>query len=175
LRFDHSYKLIMLGPAGAGKSCVLHRFTKHKFEADIKTTQGPEFSHKTVVVAQRAIKAQIWDTSGQEKVFSITKGYYRNCTGVVLVYDESSKDSFKNLDQWINEIKNWAPDVVVALLANKSDKTKQVTREEGAAYAQENNISLFFETSAQDGTNIQEAFSALLEGILFKNIIFQVE
>ena len=175
----------LIGSNAVGKSSILGRYTKNKFDGDKKATQGPEFCCRTSVVAQKAVKAQIWDTSGQEKFFTITRGfvsmcclllvvlkcmvvicrYYRNSLGVILVYDITSKESFESLDHWLNDIRNWAPDAIILLIGNKCDKSsRQVTRDSGVNYAQENNIDLFFEASALDGTNIADAFTALLGG-----------
>lgn len=168
LRFDHCYKVIMLGSSGVGKSSLVQKHAKGKIE-DKRATQGVEFYVKTSVLEQRAIKAQIWDTSGQEKFYTITKGYYRHSLGVVLVYEITEKDSFKALDVWLAEIHNWAPDAVIVLVGNKSDKgPRKVTKDEGASFAKENNIDLFYETSALDGTNVTEAFEELLRAIYLK-------
>jgi len=168
LHYDHFYKITLIGSNAVGKSSILGRYTKNKFDGDKKATQGPEFCCRTSVVAQKAVKAQIWDTSGQEKFFTITRGYYRNSLGVVLVYDITSKESFESLDHWLNDIRNWAPDAIILLIGNKCDKSsRQVTRDSGVNYAQENNIDLFFEASALDGTNIADAFTALL-GAIYK-------
>lgn len=66
--------MILIGNTDVGKSSILSRYTKDRFEPNKKSTQGPEFSCKTAVIEQKAVKAQIWDTSGQEKFFTITKG-----------------------------------------------------------------------------------------------------
>lgn len=82
-----------------------------------------------------------------------------------MVYDISSKESFNELDRWMNEIKAWANNPTIVLVGNKCDKnSRQVTRDEGFNYAQENNIALFFEVSALNGTNISDMFSSLLGG-----------
>lgn len=82
------------------------------------------------------------------------------------MYDITSKESFKSLDHWLNDVRNWAGDADILLLGNKSDKGgRKVSYEEGVSYAKDHNISLFFETSALNGTNISEAFSSLLTGL----------
>jgi len=168
LHYDHVYKITLIGSTNVGKSSLLQRYTKNTFDPEKKSTCGPEFCCKTSVVSQKAIKAQVWDTSGQEKFNTITRGYYRNSLGVVLMYDISSKESFEALDHWYAEIKNWAPDATILLVGNKSDKNFQVAREDGRNYAKAKNIDLFFETSALDGANVQEAFKALLAAIYDK-------
>ena len=79
LHYDHFYKITLIGSNAVGKSSILGRYTKNKFDGDKKATQGPEFCCRTSVVAQKAVKAQIWDTSGQEKFFTITRGFVSMC------------------------------------------------------------------------------------------------
>lgn len=98
--------------------------------------------------------------------FSYFFRYYLNSNGVILVYDICSRESFNELDIWLNDIKVYSNNPIIVLVGNKSDKNARVvTRDEGAAFAQDNNINHFFEVSALNGTNISEIFSTLLSGM----------
>ena len=105
------------------------------------------------------IQLNIWDTGGQERFQSITKSYYNGAHGIVLVYDCTCEESFRNIVKWLKTIEDWAcTDVVKVLVANKSDKDNfSVPKETGMDFADENDLH-FFEWSAKTGLNIHEIF-----------------
>lgn len=72
---------------GVGKSCIVLQFIENKTRTTHDVTIGVEFGAKTIPVADRSIKLQIWDTAGQENFRSITRSYYRSAIGSLLVYD----------------------------------------------------------------------------------------
>lgn len=57
-------------------------------------TIGINYIYKIIDVEGTKIKLQIWDTAGQDKYKTITKNYYRNSQGVLIVYGVDSRDSF---------------------------------------------------------------------------------
>ena len=116
---------------------------------------------KNITIKNRIVKIQIWDTAGQEAFRSITRTYYKSSTCAFIVYDISDKKSFDNIVTWLNECRDMCyKDILICLIGNKCDLEgkRAVSYEEGKNFAEENNL-LFFETSAKDGTNIQECFN----------------
>ena len=106
------------------------------------------------------IRDRIWDTAGQENFRSITRAYYKNSVCALVVYDISSRDSFNNVMSWIEDCKNQSPKTIfIVLVGNKSDleDKRQVTYEEGKELADKNEL-LFFESSAKEGTNVEDIF-----------------
>uniref|UniRef100_A0A8C6NSA3 RAB4B, member RAS oncogene family n=1 Tax=Nothobranchius furzeri TaxID=105023 RepID=A0A8C6NSA3_NOTFU len=83
---------LVIGSAGAGKSCLLHQFIENKFKQDSNHTIGVEFGSRVVNVAGKTVKLQIWDTAGQERFRSVTRSYYRGAAGALLVYDITRAD-----------------------------------------------------------------------------------
>ena len=116
---------------------------------------------KNIQVNDRSVRVQIWDTAGQEAFRSITRSYYKSSTCAFIVYDITNKKSFKNVMSWLNECKEMCyKDILICLVGNKTDleSKRVVSKEEGQKFAEDNGL-LFFETSAQDGTNIEELFN----------------
>eukprot|EP01129_Flabellula_baltica_P009246 TRINITY_DN3746_c0_g1_i2.p1 TRINITY_DN3746_c0_g1~~TRINITY_DN3746_c0_g1_i2.p1 ORF type:complete len:126 (-),score=16.62 TRINITY_DN3746_c0_g1_i2:390-734(-) len=85
--YDYLFKFIVIGDAACGKSCLLYRFTNDKFKSNSTHTIGVEFGSRLVDIGDRPIKLQVWDTAGQERFRSVTRSYYRNAIGCLLVYD----------------------------------------------------------------------------------------
>ena len=80
--------MIIIGPPGVGKSCLLNRFTKDEFKDGYTATLGVEFYSKEIVIDQNtSVKMQIWDTAGMESFRSIIKTFYRSSAAVFLVYN----------------------------------------------------------------------------------------
>jgi small GTP-binding protein len=87
-QFDVSFKVVLLGDAGVGKSSVIHQYIKGTFYDQIDPTLGVSFSSKTIQTKQgKAIRLEIWDTAGQEKFKNLAPLYYRKASAIILVYD----------------------------------------------------------------------------------------
>ena len=90
-------KVVLLGHQGTGKSSIVLRFVTNNFRQFSESTIGASYMSKLVVVDDKAIKFQIWDTAGQEKYHSLAPMYYRNAAAAVLVYDITKASTFKTL------------------------------------------------------------------------------
>jgi len=159
--FDFLYKVVVTGDSGVGKTNIITRFTNNEFTLESKATIGVEFGHAEITLGDGSkIKVQIWDTAGQERFRAITRGYYRGAVGALIVFDITKAVSFRNVEKWLQELKQHAfDDIVIMLVGNKSDlkQAREVLTDEAKKFAQKNNL-LFIETSALDGENIKEAF-----------------
>ena len=127
---------------------------------------------KEINLYDNLIKLLIWDTVGQERFRRITRTYYKNCDGLILVFDLKDESSFKNIPNWFEDFeKSCAKDVYKILVGNKKDsKERKITEEEANKLAKDFNVP-YFETSAKDNTNIKETFDFIIKEILKKNII----
>ena len=169
-QYDMSFKLIIIGDPYVGKSCITTRATKNIFENYYTATVGFEFFTFPCKINDQNIRLQIWDTCGQEEYRSLIQNFYRNASLAILVYAIDKRESFENLEIWLNEIKTKGnPDVKIFLVGNKNDlEDKRVVRtDEGKKFNEDNKFSLFIETSAKSGMNIQELFKNAAE-LLYK-------
>ncbi|CAD8160875.1 unnamed protein product [Paramecium octaurelia] len=164
--FDWLIKILLIGDSGVGKTNVLLRFCENNFQPTYLSTIGIDFKIKSIDVEGKKIKMQIWDTAGQERFKTITQTYYKGAMGIILVYSIDDKDSFSNISNWMNQIKQHASENVCKLLiGNKSDvPNRVVSKEEGEALAKQFGVQ-FFETSAKDGTNVSEAFFEMARAV----------
>ena len=169
-KFDYLFKLLIIGESGVGKTCILLRFTDDSFTANHLTTIGIDFKIKIIDLQGKLIKLQIWDTAGQERFKTITKTYYKGAHGIILTYDVTDSNSFKNIRNWIKQIEaNAQANVCKVLVGNKCDKPdRQVTEEEGKNLANDYKMA-FFEASAKNNLNINEIFNFLTTEILKSN------
>ena len=142
-KYDHLFKLLIIGESGVGKTCLLLRFTDDSFTANHLTTIGIDFKIKIINLENKLIKLQIWDTAGQERFRTITKTYYKGAHGIILTYDVTDENSFKNIKNWIKQIEqNAQTNVCKVRVGNKCDKTeRQISEEEGKKCACDNHIN----------------------------------
>eukprot|EP01100_Stratorugosa_tubuloviscum_P002874 TRINITY_DN1683_c2_g1_i1.p1 TRINITY_DN1683_c2_g1~~TRINITY_DN1683_c2_g1_i1.p1 ORF type:complete len:253 (-),score=118.12 TRINITY_DN1683_c2_g1_i1:84-800(-) len=165
--YEYLFKIVMLGDSAVGKSNLVLRFTQDQFTADSKSTIGVEFSVQTLDIKGRVVKAQLWDTAGQERYRSIMHSYYRGAFGAIVVYDVTNVKSFDHVQNWLQQLREYAnPNVVVMLVGNKIDLKDQrtVQIETAQEFATQYN-ALFMETSALTAENVQAVFQKLLTEI----------
>ena len=170
-----TFKIIVLGDPGVGKSSLLGRATKNIFNAEYQTTVGFEFLTFTEKIGEKNVKLQIWDTCGQETYKSLISNFYRNASLAMLIYSIDSRESFNNIIKWLKEIKLQSnPDIKVVLIGNKADleNKRQVTIEEGNKFKEENDILFFQEASAKSGINAKEIFHEAAKILYDEYIIF---
>ena len=156
---------------GVGKSSILSQYIKQVFPESPLPTIAIEFATKTIKIKEGGyIKAQIWDTAGQEKYKSITKTLFLKAQGILALYDVTSESSFFNLKNWLNLIEEECnPDVPIIIVGNKIDlfKKRVIEKEKAIEYATQKKID-YIETSSKTGENINKAIHLITKKVLQK-------
>jgi len=167
-------KLVLLGDSGVGKSALLDRYVNRKFTSIYKATIGSDFLMKELLTENNKLVAlQIWDTAGQERFQSLGKQFYRGADCCMLVYDVGILDSFHDLETWYTEFliqsavgvgTNEAECFPFLVVGNKTDRgDRVVSRKMATDWCHTHGQLAYIETSAKDGTNVEEAFAAACE------------
>jgi len=167
IEYDYLFKLLLIGSSGCGKSSILLRFSDHAYTESYISTIGIDFKVRTIELGGKTIKLQIWDTAGQERFRTITSAYYRGAHGIIIVYDITDADSFKNVREWMGEIDRYGGEHVCRLLVgNKCDlaNRRAVDYDTAKEYADKVGIP-FLETSAKSSVNVDKAFLAMASNI----------
>jgi len=155
--YDYIFKILLVGNSAVGKSSLLMRFAEDLFSESFLPTIGVDFKIRTVEAAGSKVKLQMWDTAGQERFKSILNSYYKGAHGILLVFDITDKQSFKDLQVWLAEVEKYGrQDIVKILIGNKKDleSQRQVTTAEAKQFAESLGMK-YLETSAKDGLNIE--------------------
>ena len=157
-------KLLLLGDSSVGKTSILNKYISNKFDESSISTVGVDYMDKIIDYNKFKIKLQIWDTSGEEKFRTITKNFYRNADGLLVVFDLTKKESYDHIKSWINEAKENNDKLKTILIGNKLDLKDEriVAIDVAKQFAEKNNLK-YIETSAKDGTNINESFQAIID------------
>ncbi|KAL9939441.1 hypothetical protein V8E36_001258 [Tilletia maclaganii] len=119
-------KVVILGSQGVGKTSMVHRYTVESFNPRATpSTIGAQFSTKKVLCDGVKVRLQLWDTAGQERYKSMMPLYYRGSHAAVIVYDITSRQSFEDVKDWVEELrKNMADDLVIHIVGSKLDLAK---------------------------------------------------
>ena len=169
-----TFKILTLGESSVGKTCILRRYVEGQFFKNQLSTIGIDFKSKTLQIGNHEVRLKIWDTAGQERFRNITSQYYKGAEGIILVFDLTKKESFDKINDWMKQIKlnTQSDEIAIVLLGNKKDIVNErvITFEEGKERGEEYGIK-FFETSALDGSGIENAFQSLSEEIMKKKKI----
>eukprot|EP01122_Echinamoeba_exundans_P011765 TRINITY_DN4794_c0_g1_i1.p1 TRINITY_DN4794_c0_g1~~TRINITY_DN4794_c0_g1_i1.p1 ORF type:complete len:210 (-),score=32.01 TRINITY_DN4794_c0_g1_i1:65-694(-) len=158
--FDLEIKMIVIGDSGVGKSSLLMRFDEDKFTPNFISTIGIDVRDKYITMKGKKVKLRCWDSAGQERFKNITANYYRGVHGVLLVYNVTDMESFKNVLVWAESMANYETSAnVKVLVGNKCDLIDQrvVSEEQGTQLAAQLGCK-YFETSAKTSINCEEAF-----------------
>jgi Ras-related protein Rab-7A len=165
-------KIIILGDSGVGKTSLMNRYAKDRFSQKYKATIGADTMTKEITVDDKLITLQIWDTAGQERFQSLGVSFYRGADACVLVYDITDPKSFDNVDTWKEEFLNTAQpknadSFPFALLGNKADLEAKrgvpKSKPKSWAQAQKQPDIPYFETSAKDAINVEQAFYSVVK------------
>lgn len=153
-------KYIIVGDSQAGKSSLGEVYTKKNFHHTKKSTVGIDLFIKNVIVDGQKYKIQIWDTAGQERFRTLISSYYKGANCVIYCFDVTNKNTFNNLECWINEsYKYLNKSVVKCLVGTKIDleNERKVSADQAKKFAQSHNIN-YFETSSLHNKGIEELF-----------------
>lgn len=157
--YDYIFSVCLIGNANVGKTSLLTRYCEGIFKDKYQNTIGVDFKIISLKYKGQNIKLHLWDTAGQERFRSITVNYFRNVHAFFFVYDLNNKESFDNLNQWVELAKSYNKNTNVNfLVANKCDLAREVTQNDGKEYAKNNNL-IYFETSAKKNENVETSFN----------------
>jgi len=169
---EYVFKITILGQSAVGKTSLINQFVEGSFQEDYKTKIGANIIRKDVNIDDVNAKVRLimWDLAGQEKYNVIRSMYFQGCVGSLLVYDITRHESFAAIEsKWLKDFKNYVKrEGAYILIGNKTDLGEQrvVSKEEGEKLAKKIGASIFIETSAKLGENVETAFKNLVHQIL---------
>lgn len=158
--YDYRFKIIIIGDENIGKTSMVRKLTDDEFSKSYVSTIGVDFSIYMAFDGMHTTKLQIWDTAGQEKFRIITKSYYRCCQGAIIMFDLNNRESFDNLEYWMNQINiNTTEKPHILLIGNKSDLESKVKQKEINDFCKKYNLK-YHQTSIykMNMTELEEIF-----------------
>ena len=170
MNYDQKCQLLIIGDSTVGKTSIITRFANGTFDSNYLATVGLDNFTKDEIIDNKTIRIKIWDTAGQERYKSLTKGFFRNAEGVMLVYDVTNSETYENLKYWMQSIKNNLGEnmgeIPIIIIGNKIDcQEREVSVEEAENFWKEQGFP-YFETSAKTGENIENTIKFLVKKVI---------
>ena len=164
-------KVGLLGDSQVGKTSICNAYMGLEFNQDQLSTIGIEKLEKKITLKNgKEIRLILWDTAGEERFRAAALKAVRSAQGVVLVFDVTKKETFENISDWMNQIKDNFKNPSVVLFGNKTDMEEnkwQVQRDEIDEFVKKNNFT-YYETSAKTKKGLDDGFTFLANDIYDK-------
>jgi small GTP-binding protein len=165
------YKTVLVGEGGVGKTSITLRYTEDRFDDAMKMTIGVNFASKKVTIDENNVTLMLWDLGGQPRFREVISDYFKGARIAIAVYDATRTFSLQRLSDWLDRVKENAPDCQIIFVGNKIDERENgsgVTLEDAAEMASEYGAECM-EVSAKTGEGVSAMFEAAAKIALTKH------
>lgn len=162
---SYSFKIVLMGESGVGKSSIALRMVSDKYSANTEATIGASYFSKILQTEGECLHFKIWDTAGQEKYHCLVPMYYRGADAALVVYDIGDATSYEMAKRHVKELKDNSDVKVIALIGNKCDRKDRIVEEIDVRLYAESQDLIYMETSAKLNINIINILSILADNI----------
>ena len=172
---DEAIKVILVGNPGVGKTSIINRFCLNEFSDDYTSTYTSSFTEIKLLINNKDVILNIWDTAGQEKYRSVNKLFVKGSKIVILVYDITSKKTFEELSYWFDFVTNeLGNNFYLGLIGNKLDKMtdEEVSYEEAKKLAENYGAYFSLLSAKEDKEGIDNYFEELVKQYL-KSFLYE--
>ncbi|MBD3340887.1 MAG: GTP-binding protein [Candidatus Lokiarchaeota archaeon] len=170
--YDATFKLVLFGDAGAGKTTLTQRYLTNLFKSDTTMTIGVDFEVKSLEIEGKKVKLQIWDFGGEERFRFLLPTYVKGANGGLFMYDITNYSSLAHIDDWLVVIRKKINEMFpIIVVGGKADLTedREVSAEEGIKISKSRDTDGFVECSSKTGENVEETFEGITRLMLRKS------
>lgn len=165
--YDYIFKLIVIGDSNVGKTTFFNKI-QYKSHLSTHTTIGVDYCTINTNIDDKCVKINVWDTAGQERYQSVTNAYFKEISGIILMFNVNDTTFFKNLQTWLRRINNSNTcdhSHPILLLGNKADKLNVINGNELDMFINEHDI-IYNEISCLYDINLEEVIEKFVVKIL---------
>ena len=172
---DHTYKLILVGDGGVGKTAFVTRHLIGEFEKKYIATIGVEVHPLGFHTNVGQACFNIWDTAGQEKFGGLRDGYYVRGECAIVMFDLTNKRTLRNAAKWIRDIRKTCGDIPMVLCGNKTEVAdRKVAPDDVRAFLAGFPGLQYYEISAKTCYHFEKPFLYLTRQLLGEHVEFQM-
>ncbi len=160
----HTFKILIAGDGGVGKTTLLHKYVSGMFMVDTGLTIGVQFNLKTVLVGGVTYSLHLWDFGGQDRFRFMLPSYVLGAKGAILLFDTTRVTTLESLEEWVAICRTYDKDLPILLCGTKVDRPEDRSVSPELAWSYLDTLKLFdyLEVSAKTGQNVQKAFEVLV-------------
>lgn len=151
-------KIVILGHFGVGKTSLIRQFVDASFSEDYLVTVGVHVKKKEITINKKPVTLVVWDIEGNSEVSMTRSSYLLGSHGFIYVFDVSRPETYRNLEEQLDYLKEHFPKIPVVVFGNKCDKFGS---EISKSFFEKSPFNTCLYTSAKTGENVEEGFKQL--------------
>ncbi|KAI4165914.1 MAG: hypothetical protein LQ342_000345 [Letrouitia transgressa] len=152
-----TFKLVLVGDGGTGKTTFVKRHLTGEFEKKYIATLGVEVHPLAFTTNYGGIQFDVWDTAGQEKFGGLRDGYYINGQCGIIMFDVTSRITYKNVPNWHRDLVRVCEQVPIVLVGNKVDVKERKVKAKTITFHRKKNLQ-YYDISAKSNYNFEKPF-----------------
>ncbi|PYH94757.1 ras-domain-containing protein [Aspergillus ellipticus CBS 707.79] len=152
-----TFKLVLVGDGGTGKTTFVKRHLTGEFEKKYIATLGVEVHPLAFHTNLGHIQFDVWDTAGQEKFGGLRDGYYINGQCGVIMFDVTSRITYKNVPNWHRDLVRVCEGIPIVLCGNKVDVKERKVKAKTITFHRKKNLQ-YYDISAKSNYNFEKPF-----------------
>jgi small GTP-binding protein len=168
-----SFKVVLTGDIGVGKTSLVNQFILKKFEKDYISTIGVNILLKDLELeldgSIYTVQLMFWDIGGQEKYTNVRHMFYRGASAAIIIYDITRPATFLVIPEFLQDLEQTlTKKIPFIILGNKVDLSdnRRVDKSNAENLKETTEALAFYETSAKTGENVEHSFKMIGEACL---------
>lgn len=162
------FKLLVVGEGGVGKTAFIKRHLTGEFAKSYVATMGVEVNPLPFRTSLGQVVFNIWDCAGQEKFSGLGTGYYKGANAAIIMFDVTSRISYKSVPHWYNSVRAVCPDIPIVLCGNKVDRKVKPSE---IQFHRKKQIQ-YYDISAKSSYNFEKPFLYIARKLVDENLNF---
>lgn len=152
-----SFKLILVGDGGTGKTTFVKRHLTGEFEKRYIATVGVDVHPLTFHTNRGKICFNCWDTAGAERFGGLRDGYYIQGNCAIIMFDVTSRNTYKNVPNWHRDIVRVCDGIPIVLVGNKVDCPDRAVKAKMITFHRKRSLQ-YYDVSAKSNYNFEKPF-----------------